>query len=50
MLARVVADVELPRERIVYLGDNLNDLDAAESNEVHFIGFCTSARAPSAAD
>ena len=43
VLARVVADVELPRERIVYLGDNLNDLDAAESNEVHFIGFCTSA-------
>lgn len=39
VLARVIADLGLPRNRIVFLGDNLNDLDAGQHNEVHFIGF-----------
>ena len=28
-------------KRIVYIGDNLNDLKAAEVNGTHFIGFST---------
>ncbi len=41
VLARVVEDLGLPRERIVFLGDNLNDLDAGQACGVHFIGFHT---------
>ena len=43
VLARVVAGLNLPPQRIVFLGDNLNDLDAGTHNGVHFIGFHTSA-------
>ena len=32
-------DPSAPPVRIVFLGDNLNDLDAGQSNGVHFIGF-----------
>ncbi len=39
ILARVIDQLDLPRERIVFLGDNLNDLDAGRANGVHFIGF-----------
>ncbi len=39
ILARVVARTGLPPERVVFLGDNLNDLEAGEKNGVHFIGF-----------
>lgn len=39
ILARVIERLGLPRERIVFLGDNLNDLDAAQANGTHFIGF-----------
>jgi phosphoglycolate phosphatase-like HAD superfamily hydrolase len=39
ILARAIRHLGLPRERIVYIGDNLNDLDAGTRNEVHFIGF-----------
>jgi phosphoglycolate phosphatase-like HAD superfamily hydrolase len=39
VLARVIDQLDVPRERIVFLGDNLNDLDAGVSNGVHFIGF-----------
>jgi phosphoglycolate phosphatase-like HAD superfamily hydrolase len=39
VLARVIDGLSLPRERIVFLGDNLNDLDAGQHNDVHFIGF-----------
>ena len=38
-VARAIAATGLPRERIVYIGDNLNDVDAGLSNRVHFIGF-----------
>ncbi len=39
VLARVIEQLDLPAERIVFLGDNLNDLDAGQANGVHFIGF-----------
>jgi len=38
-VARAIAATGLPRNRIVYIGDNLNDVDAGLSNRVHFIGF-----------
>jgi phosphoglycolate phosphatase-like HAD superfamily hydrolase len=41
ILARAIAATGLPRERIVYIGDNLNDVEAGLSNGVHFIGFST---------
>lgn len=39
VLASVIAELELPPDRIVFLGDNLNDLDAGRVNGVHFVGF-----------
>jgi len=39
VLARVIADLRIPPERIVFVGDNLNDLDAGRANGTHFIGF-----------
>jgi len=39
ILARVIKRLDLPADRIVFLGDNLNDLDAASANGTHFIGF-----------
>jgi phosphoglycolate phosphatase-like HAD superfamily hydrolase len=39
ILARAIASIHLPRDRIVYVGDNLNDVEAGLSNGVHFIGF-----------
>ena len=39
VLGRVIDRLDVPRERIVFLGDNLNDLDAGQANGVHFIGF-----------
>jgi len=39
VLARVISDLELPADRIVYIGDNLNDLDAGQKNGTNFIGF-----------
>ena len=39
ILARAVAASGLAKHRIVYLGDNLNDVDAGLRNDVHFIGF-----------
>ena len=42
ILARTVALMGLPKSQIVYVGDNLNDVDAGLSNGVHFIGFSTS--------
>jgi HAD superfamily hydrolase (TIGR01549 family) len=42
-VARVIASMGLPKTRIVYVGDNLNDLDAASANGVAFIAFSTDA-------
>jgi phosphoglycolate phosphatase-like HAD superfamily hydrolase len=41
ILARALSRLTVPRERIVYVGDNLNDVDAGHWNGVHFIGFST---------
>jgi phosphoglycolate phosphatase-like HAD superfamily hydrolase len=38
-VARAIAATGLPKQRIVYIGDNLNDVDAGLSTGVHFIGF-----------
>jgi phosphoglycolate phosphatase-like HAD superfamily hydrolase len=38
-VASAIAASGLPRERIVYIGDNLNDVVAGLANGVHFIGF-----------
>jgi HAD superfamily hydrolase (TIGR01549 family) len=43
IVACAIAATGLPRHRIVYVGDNLNDVDAGLSNGVHFIGFSTDA-------
>jgi len=39
VLKRVIDALGLGPDRIVYIGDNLNDLDAAQFNATHFIGF-----------
>jgi phosphoglycolate phosphatase-like HAD superfamily hydrolase len=39
VLARVIAGLGLAPDRIVFIGDNLNDLDAGGANGTHFIGF-----------
>jgi phosphoglycolate phosphatase-like HAD superfamily hydrolase len=41
ILARAIAATGLPKTRIVYIGDNLNDVEAGLGNGVHFIGFST---------
>lgn len=44
ILARVLKRLDLPPQRVVFLGDNLNDFDAAQANGTHFIGFHVDAR------
>lgn len=39
ILARAITSLGLPRERIIFIGDNLNDVEAGLSQKVHFIGF-----------
>jgi phosphoglycolate phosphatase-like HAD superfamily hydrolase len=39
ILARAIAGTGFPRERIVFIGDNLNDVEAGLAHGVHFIGF-----------
>jgi HAD superfamily hydrolase (TIGR01549 family) len=39
ILARAVTALGLPKDRIVFIGDNLNDVEAGRRNGVHFIGF-----------
>ena len=43
-VATAIAATGLPKDRIVYIGDNLNDVDAGLSNGVHFIGFAQDKR------
>jgi phosphoglycolate phosphatase-like HAD superfamily hydrolase len=38
-LGRAIAALGLPRERIIFIGDNLNDVEAGLTHGVHFIGF-----------
>ena len=44
ILACAIASINLPKDRIVYVGDNFNDVEAGLSNGVHFIGFNTNPR------
>lgn len=39
ILARAITASGRSKSRIVYLGDNLNDVEAGLGNDVHFIGF-----------
>jgi HAD superfamily hydrolase (TIGR01549 family) len=41
ILAHAINATGLPKNRIVYIGDNLSDVEAGLSNGVHFIGFGT---------
>ncbi len=43
ILARAIASTGLPAQRIVYVGDNINDVIAGRENNVHFVGFSTDA-------
>ena len=43
ILARVIDTLDLPKSRIVYIGDNRNDVEAGLRNGVKFIGFSTDA-------
>jgi len=41
ILSRAIASTGLPKNRIVYIGDNRDDVEAGLSNGVHFVGFST---------
>jgi phosphoglycolate phosphatase-like HAD superfamily hydrolase len=44
ILKRAVAASGLPQNRIIFIGDNVNDVAAGLGNGVHFIGFSTDER------
>jgi HAD superfamily hydrolase (TIGR01549 family) len=39
ILARALASLNVPKSRVVYVGDNVNDVMAGRENGVHFVGF-----------
>ena len=39
ILRHVIAGLDLPSDQVIFIGDNLNDLEAGRENNVHFIGF-----------
>ena len=39
ILARALANINLPKSNIIYIGDNVNDVEAGLMNDVRFIGF-----------
>ena len=39
ILAHAILSIKLPKGHIIYIGDNLNDLEAGVKNDVNFIGF-----------
>lgn len=39
ILGRALASFNLPKSRIIYIGDNVNDVIAGLTHRVHFIGF-----------
>jgi phosphoglycolate phosphatase-like HAD superfamily hydrolase len=39
ILARAIAAADLPAQQIIFIGDNLNDVEAGLGNGVTFIGF-----------
>ena len=44
ILARALAQLDMPKSRVVYVGDNVNDVIAGLENGVHFVGFSTDAK------
>ena len=44
ILSRALANLKIDKSRIVYIGDNLNDVAAGLHHGVHFIGFSTQAK------
>jgi HAD superfamily hydrolase (TIGR01549 family) len=44
ILARLLERIRLPGSRIIFIGDNLNDVEAGLQNGVHFIGFSVYAK------
>jgi HAD superfamily hydrolase (TIGR01549 family) len=43
ILARAIASTDLKKHRIVYVGDNVNDVKASLDNGVYFVGFARDA-------
>jgi phosphoglycolate phosphatase-like HAD superfamily hydrolase len=43
ILARVLASLDVPKSRIVFIGDNVNDVIAGRENSIYFIGFSENA-------
>ncbi len=41
ILARLLTRIKTPRSQVIYIGDNINDVEAGLENNVHFIGFST---------
>ncbi len=41
ILARLLARMKMPKSQVIYIGDNINDVEAGLENGVHFIGFST---------
>ena len=41
ILARLLQRIKLPRSQVIYIGDNINDVEAGFENGVRFIGFST---------
>jgi len=39
ILARAIVASGLPSERVIFIGDNVNDMVAGQHNKAHFIGF-----------
>ncbi len=44
ILARVLERLEIAPSQVIYIGDNLNDVEAGLQNGVHFIGFSVFAK------
>jgi phosphoglycolate phosphatase-like HAD superfamily hydrolase len=44
ILGRLISDLGLSRRDVIYIGDNLNDLEAGREHAGHFIGFSSSPR------
>ena len=43
ILARLLHRLALPPSQVIFIGDNINDVEAGIDNAVHFIGFSTDA-------
>jgi HAD superfamily hydrolase (TIGR01549 family) len=43
ILARLLSRMKTPRSQVIFIGDNINDVEAGRENGVHFIGFSTNA-------